>query len=214
MVKLPDGMPDGVARLPVNKVGYPVPWFVAYIDGEPDFRVIRAGGLQVAYFGRLCWICGQRFQPDEEQSFVIGPMCAVNRTSAEPPSHLACAEWAVRACPFLSTPHMTRREIDLADVQEAAGQMIDRNPGVALVWTTLPGRWRPFSDGEGGVLFHIGEPTGISWFAEGRTATRDEILTSIHTGLPELFRFAGDDPAAVEQLDMMVQSAMKLVPAA
>lgn len=211
MVRLPDGMPETFTRLPVNRVGYPVPWFVAFIDGEPDFRVIRADGVECAVLGELCWLCGE--QLGAEHSFVIGPMCAVNRTSAEPPAHPACAEWAVRACPFLSTPRMTRREIDLTGVCEAAAEMITRNPGVALVWTTSPGRWRPFAD-EDGLLFYIGEPTATSWFAEGRRATRQEILTSIHTGLPELLRLAEDHPAAVEQLNMMVQSAMKLVPAA
>lgn len=214
MVKLPDGMPEAISRLPVNRVGYPVPWFVAFINGEPDFRVIRAGGIECAVLGGLCWLCGQHLEA--EHSFVIGPMCAVNRTSAEPPSHPACAEWAVRACPFLATPRMTRREICVpgVGVLGAAGQMILRNPGVALVWTTLPDRWRPVGDGEGGVLFYVGAPIATSWFAEGRRATRAEILTSIHTGLPELLRLAEGEPGAVEQLNMMVQSAMNLVPAA
>jgi hypothetical protein len=35
---LPDGMPESVGRLPVDHRGYPVPWFVAWIDGKPEFR--------------------------------------------------------------------------------------------------------------------------------------------------------------------------------
>jgi hypothetical protein len=35
-------------------------------------------------------------------SFVVGPMCGINRNSAEPPSHKECAQWSARNCPFLS----------------------------------------------------------------------------------------------------------------
>src|SRR5712691_10615834 len=79
--------PGRITRLPRNKVGYPVPWFAARIDGQPDFRVIRPGGIQIALRQKLCWTCGIPFLRQEDRAFVIGPMCAVNRVSAEPPSH-------------------------------------------------------------------------------------------------------------------------------
>ena len=31
-------MPSRIAALPVDERGYPVPWFVAWIDGKPEFR--------------------------------------------------------------------------------------------------------------------------------------------------------------------------------
>ena len=34
----------------------------------------------------------------------------MNRTSAEPPSHRDCAEFAVKACPFLTQRELTRRK--------------------------------------------------------------------------------------------------------
>jgi hypothetical protein len=77
-------MPDRVARLPRAR-GYPAPWFVAWVEGKPEFRVVREGGVVEAARADRCWICGQRL--GRYRAYAIGPMCAVNRTSSEPPSH-------------------------------------------------------------------------------------------------------------------------------
>src|SRR5215467_3774641 len=93
-------LPKRMLALPIDGRGYPVPWFVAWIRGEPDFRVIKPGGAEIAYHRNLCWLCGQRL--GTYKTFVIGPMCTLNRVSAEPPSHRDCAEFAAKACPFLT----------------------------------------------------------------------------------------------------------------
>lgn len=41
-------LPRRMAELPTDHIGRPVPWFVAWIDGKPDFRVIGPGKLQSA----------------------------------------------------------------------------------------------------------------------------------------------------------------------
>src|SRR3954454_7942113 len=133
-----DIMPRSVARLKRDKRGYPVPWFVAWFDGEPDFRVMDDVKLHRIARGqdRSCWVCGERLS--RLSAYVIGPMCAVNRVSSEPTSHVECAEYAAQACPFLSNPRRTRQEGEhrpMPDgVTEPAGKAILRNPGVALVW--------------------------------------------------------------------------------
>ena len=207
--------PGRIARLPKNKVGYPVPWFVAWIDGMPDFRVIRPGGIQMALRGKLCWTCGFPFLRQEDRAFVIGPMCAVNRVCAEPPSHLDCAIYSATHCPFLTTPQMVRRERHKpAGARNPAGQMITRNPGVALVWVTGYRSWGTRSDGGGGTLFDVGEPKRVLWYARGREATRDEVMASINSGLPILREMAEQDgPDAVAELERMHQRAVALVPA-
>lgn len=209
-------------HLPTNKAGYVVPWFVAWIDGEPDFRVIRSGGIAEAYNNELCWLCGQK--RGRYGAFVIGPMCAVNRVSAEPPSHRECATYAARVCPFLSNPNMHRRERGIPeDKVDPAGMAILRNPGVALVWVARGGRgagaWRPFSvpsqvpGANPGVLFDVGDPVDVEWWAEGRSATRAEVEESIRTGLPTLVEKAGEEgPEAVKELAAMASRAMKLLP--
>lgn len=208
-------MPAQIGRLPRNKAKYPVPWFVAFLDGVPDFRVIRPAGIQQALAQKLCWVCGLPFQRQEDRAFVIGPMCAVNRVSAEPPSHRDCAVYSATHCPFLTTPNMTRRERRMPEgAANPAGTMIRRNPGVALVWMTGYKSWSVFDDGDGGTLFNIGEPKAALWFAHGREAARAEVLASIDSGLPILREMAEEEsPDAVAELERMHERALELVPA-
>lgn len=206
-------MPSKIRALPRNDAGYPVPWFVATIDGQPDFRVIRPGGIATAYAERLCWICGQRRPRAAPDAFTIGPMCAVNRVSSEPPAHRECAIFAARACPFLANPKKRRRERGLPEnaFEDVAGEAILRNPGCALVW--LSKTWGPVSDGAGGTLFDVGRPVETLWFAEGREATRAEVLASIDSGLPALAEMAEEEgPEAVAALAAMHWRALELVP--
>jgi hypothetical protein len=207
-------MPSRMTALPTDKAGHPVPWFVAFIDGKPDFRVIRPGGIHEAMRCSLCWVCGHGFRPGEDRAWVIGPMCAVNLVTAEPPSHLECAAWSAANCPFLATPNMTRRDRHMPEgAENPAGIMIRRNPGVALVWVTGYRGWKEERDGQG-FLFRLGAPKRALWFAEGREATRAEALASIDSGLPLLREMAEQDgPEAVAALERMHRDALVHVPA-
>ena len=208
-------VPGRIDRLPRNKAGYPVPWFVAFIGGQPDFRVIRARGIEEALARKICWTCGVAFQKREDRAFVIGPMCAVNRVSAEPPSHEDCAVYSATHCPFLTRPDMQRRERHMPEgAVSPAGEMIRRNPGVALVWVTGYRGWRTISDGNGGTLFDVGEPKRALWFAEGVPATREQVLASVDSGLPILREMAEDEgPSAVAELERLHERALAHVPA-
>jgi hypothetical protein len=210
-----DKMPGRIALLPRNKVGYPIPWFVAVIDGVADFRVIRPGGIQAALRYKLCWVCGGPFVRQQDRAFTIGPMCAVNRVTAEPPSHKDCAVYSATRCPFLTKPNMVRRERHKpVEAVNPAGIMITRNPGVALVWVTGYRSWTTRSDGEGGLLFDIGDAKEALWFARGRDATRDEVLAAIDSGLPILREMAQEDgPDALAELEAMHARALEYVPA-
>ncbi|WP_224741803.1 hypothetical protein [Bradyrhizobium sp. 2S1] len=202
-------MADRINRLPISETGFPVPWFVAWLDGKPDFRVIGPDKLVQAVKRSLCWTCGQPL--GQYKAFPIGPMCAINRTIAEPPSHLECAEYAVRACPFLSNPRMRRNEKDMpAGHQEPAGMMIKRNPGAVCIWVTK--EFRVMRDGNGAV-FRLGDPTSMTWWAEGRRATRAEVDHSIQTGLPLLRAEAEKEgPEALAMLDRYIARAQRLLP--
>jgi hypothetical protein len=202
-------MSDRVRRLPLDpKRGIPVPWFVAWIDGQPDFRV--ADKFRDAVRFNLCWVCGQprgRFG-----TFVIGPMCAVNRTTAEPPSHLDCGRWSAQVCPFLARPHARRRENDMPDRGvNPGGEMIKRNPGVTCLWTTRD--WRLFGDDRGGWLFEVGEPSHVEWWSQARTATRNEVEASVASGLPLLQVVADEEgPDAVAELQRLRADAERWYP--
>lgn len=205
-------LPDNIKRLPVDDRGYPVPAFVLWIDGKPDFRVVDPRHVVRCVNGKRCWVCGGPM--GRNLAFVIGPMCAVNRVSSEPPSHRECAEFSARACPFLSLPKSQRRDAPPGEWAPVPGVAIERNPGVTLVWITRS--YKPFrvpaqTGAAPGVLFEIGEPIECLWFAEGRAATRTEVLLSIETGLPALQQHA---TSAADQADLgkLVHRAMALIP--
>jgi len=213
MGHLMTAIPARMAALPRDKHGRPVPWFVLIDEhGTPDFRVIRAHGIHDAWRFRWCWTCGQPL--GRHTAFVIGPMCAVNRVTAEPPSHRECAIYSAVACPFLSTPTMVRRERGLPDHVDPPGVMLLRNPGVAVVWASAGG-WKPFRAGDGsGVLFDVGDPTEVLWFTHGRQATVEEIHASINAGMPALRDVAEKQgPHAVNELNRQVAVALRLLPA-
>lgn len=197
--KLRPGLPELPVRikmLPVDERGWPVPWFVEWIDGKPEFRAADPRKLLRAVREQLCWTCGGHL--GSYMAFVVGPMCAINRISAEPPSHQDCAEFSAKACPFLSMPKMIRREAGLPEeVRSPPGVFLQRNPGVALIWTT---RSYGLSRLPNGYLFAMGEPSALLWFCEGRQATREEIVESIDSGLP-LLRQSATGPGDEEELD-------------
>jgi hypothetical protein len=196
--------------LPIDKRGYPIPWFVDWFNGEPEFRAMDQRKFVAAINKRLCWTCGKRLFGEEV--FVIGPMCAVNRISSEPPSHRECAIYSATACPFLSKPHMVRREGGyLAPKGEAAGIMIARNPGVTLLWYTMRHKILQVPNG---VLFEIGRPFKTEWYRQGRTATRAEVQEAMDSGIP-ILRDASmkhDGPAAQPYLDAQIIDAQKYLP--
>lgn len=209
---LPAAMPARVRKLPRDHVGRPVPWFVAWIDGKPDFRVIGAGRIRDAVAQSLCWVCGKPRNPRSLSAFVIGTMCAVNRVAPEPPSHPQCADYSARVCPWLSTPTMARRERGLPDDRvDPGGIAILRNPGVALVWVTRS--WR-VEDVGNGLLWFLGDPVQVRWYAQGRSATREEVLASIGSGLPILTEMVlAEGAESLAELERQTALALTLVPA-
>jgi hypothetical protein len=204
-------VPDRMRHRPISSKGFPVPWFVAQINGEWDFRVIGPGKIAYAHNHRRCWLCGEPL--GKWLTFTIGPMCTVNRISAEPPSHLSCAEYAAKACPFLTQPKMRRNEkgIEATGAIKPAGTMIPRNPGVTALWVTR--NYRLVQDGNG-VLFRVGAPAKVTWWAEGRTATRAEVDASIASGLPLLEAEAvREGPDAETALKKVYADSLQFLPA-
>lgn len=209
-------LPKRIDCLPVDARGYPVPWFVAWIDGKPDFRVVDPSKIALAVNHRLCWVCGQRL--GAYLAFTIGPMCAVNRISGEPPAHRECAIFSAQGCPFLTKPLVERREEGLPTGYIDKQGMIKRNPGVALVWITQRFKLKEQSSTRT-VLFELGDPVEMLWFALGNVATREQILESMHSGLPLLMEACDKEPSrqlreeAREELMRQFHSALTLVPA-
>lgn len=194
-------LPASMSHLPIDARGFPVPYFVALVKGQPDHRVMDGSKMEPAIKRGLCWICGKLLRG--EATFTIGPMCCITRTISEPASHLTCARYSVTSCPFLSRPHAKRREIGLPeDAVEPAGVGLKRNPGVTCLWTTddwQVDRLPPGShEGRPGILFALGDAKAREWYAEGRPATRVEVHDSIVSGLHHLEAAAAAEGPSAE----------------
>lgn len=205
-------LPETMKHLPIGPNGFIVPWFVAWIDGKPEFRVADTKKRARAINERLCWVCGGKL--GAYLSFVIGPMCGITRTTSEPACHRLCAAWSLKNCPFLTRPHMVRREGNYEGGIEpvpAAGEGIMRNPGVALLWITRT--FTMFSDGRGGRLISVGDPLEVEFYAEGRLATRAEVVASIESGVPLLLKGMVYSPQGIAALQRSKAEFERLLPA-
>jgi len=213
--------PVRIARLPKDERGYPIPWFVAYFkdgeeaprndpDAKPDFRILATGKRELAVKRKLCWVCGEPL--GRHQVFPIGPMCSVNRTTMEPPCHRDCAEYSVKACPFLTVPRRRRDESGLEGIEHhVAGDMIERNPGATALWESGFKIFRV----ENGWLIRLAEPARVDWWTKGRLATRAEIIEAIDAGYPTLLEAAKRDGAeAIAEVEVYRVRAMNYLPAA
>jgi hypothetical protein len=213
-VPVPVPVPRHMAGLPVDHAGRPVPWFVARFDGVPDPRVGDGEKWIDAVKFRRCWVCGGTL--GRWVAFVLGPMCAVSKVTAEPGCHLECAVYSARACPFLARPEMRRRERGITPGENGfavpAGQMIRRNPGVTAVWVTQ--RFHP-TQTPTGPLICLGPAQRVLWFCRGQPATAAQARAALESGIP-LLRAAcdsDDDPAdSRAALEKEIAAARKLLP--
>jgi hypothetical protein len=204
-------IPPRMQTLPIEERGYPVPWFVQWIDGRPDFRVMdREKWVRAVRFGN-CWLCGEPV--GKLRTYAIGPMCAITRTTSEPGCHLDCAEFAATACPFMTLPKAQYRKVDF-EHKEAAGMPIMRNPGCVALWTTIEFSTFKAHGGNSGTLIHLGEPRTVAWYAEGRAAAREEIQHSVEGGFPLLEESArAQGPHALAELHSMRAIFSRWLPA-
>lgn len=212
-------LPERMKGLPIDERGYCVPWFVDWVtapDGtqQPEFRAMDPRKMVRAIKEKLCWVCGLKLGVN--MCFVAGPMCGINRTSSEPPSHLECGRWSARNCPFLANPAMVRREGGVMDgKKDTPGLGLTRNPGVTLLWITRT--YETFRvDGKGagnpGVLITMGEPHAVEWYVHGRPATREEVQASIDGGLPSLIAIAKLQEGALVEMQKAVDRFQKWLP--
>jgi hypothetical protein len=226
-ISLPE-VPRRMRKLRQDERGYPVPYFVRWfgMDGKPvhglpgeadrpDFRYADQGFRWLAFHKGLCWLCGE--PTGTHKVYVIGPMCVVNRATSEPACHRDCAEFAAKACPFLVHPREKRNDKGLGpEALSPGGIMIRRNPGcVALYETPEAEIERAPAEHGGGWIIRLGAPSRVDWWAEGRQATRAEVMASIESGYPILFGMASKEGmAAIDELGRMHVAAMQFLPAA
>jgi hypothetical protein len=177
-------LPKRVERLPRDRRGLPVPWFVAWRDGQPHFPVVDAAKLGVAWNEDLCWVCGDKL--GSVRGWVVGPMSTLEGATPEPPSHYDCALFSVCNCPHLSTSTAAYS----TDYETAPGYAPQANiskvrSGATAIWVTKGRGASPFRAG-GGILFGLSGPERLEWYAGGRRATALEVKEAIAAVLPTL----------------------------
>lgn len=201
----PDEMPVSMRALPLDHRGFPVPFFVAYVNGAPDFRVMDPDAITRCVRDSLCWICGAKLGQDK--TFVCGPVSSLNRRSAEPPAHHSCAVFAAKVCPFLAMPKVKRREANLPTAtQELPGVMLKHNPGITCLWTV---RRYTIDHTPTGPLFDMGKPVRVSWYANAQPATRDEIMQALDVAAGRLADLAMPDE--IPRIAFMLTRAKRVV---
>jgi hypothetical protein len=214
-------IPKRMQKLPLSDKGFPIPAFVAWLATDSDrylpegtfgarrdFRIVDPLYMDRCFRLTRCWLCGEPL--GQYRIFAIGPMCVVNRTTMEPPSHRHCAEYAVKACPFLVNPRARRNLKDLPEESSAPGTMIHRNPGATALYQTND--YRRFRV-QNGMLCRLGAPERMEWYCEGRRATKKEVVDSIESGMPLLMKEAQiDGPEAVADLRKMRTEARRWLP--
>ncbi len=66
---------------------------------------------------------------------------------------------------------------------------------------------------DNGMLIQIGDPGEVTWWCEGRPATRAEVKHSIDGGFPHLLKIAEEEgPEAVAELVKYVARSEPLLP--
>jgi hypothetical protein len=203
-------MPGRIATLRRDHRGYPVPFFVQWVKGKPEFPLFDPVKWKRCVGQKLCWICGHKL--GQHLAFAVGPMCTINRVSSEPPQHRECAEYAMKVCPFLINPAMRRVPTEkFGQVKPPGGIMFEGNPGVMALWVTP--RFSILRTPTGPII-EMGEPSKVDWFTRGRPATAAEAAEAFKAGSIRLLAAADAEAgeAGILELIRLLIPARLLLP--
>lgn len=187
-------IPDRMKVLRVDANGDPVAWSVLWTGNKPDYTQLRAGAIATAYQKKLCFFCGQT--TGTHLAFPIMAPSFITRIVANPPGHLECAQFVLKAYP--------------PDVSLLGG--------VVAIYVTHT--YRPFRQGEN-YAFELGSPWAeeepgkyqVEWWRSGFPAPRKACWESLRTAMEQLIGLAQKDGQfAVERLAKQYQAALSLLP--
>lgn len=211
MIQLPS-MPKSIAKLPRDDRGYPVPWFVAWVNGKPEFRCADGDKQRLAITEKRCWVCGEHI--GHNPTFVVGTASLINRCHGEPACHYECGLFSALACPFLTLPKAQRREANLPNGTVTSGVAIERNPGCCVLWVCRSKKdaYQLFRHGQG-FLWSLPNPLRLEFYAEAKPATRDVIESSLNSARDLLeIEARKDGPPCVAELNRLHLAAYALLP--
>ena len=92
-------IPEYLAHLPVDKRGYPIPYFVPIVDGEAEFKYGDPHKVDICLKYNKCWVCGRKIKLP---AYVItGPVGRKNNVVSDLPMHERCARYSLIICPHM-----------------------------------------------------------------------------------------------------------------
>ncbi len=144
--------------------GYPIPYFVKWYNGKPDFRVADGAKQFVCAKRRVCWVCGSKL--DHHVAFIGGPIsCTQSYAFSDGPMHRECAEYALIVCPYLAIPASKYRDANLPDCVELPPGALEEKPErFGLLVTTS---YVAAHHGDG-LVFVANSFTELTWWKEGK----------------------------------------------
>lgn len=178
-------LPPRMRTLPRDADGQPIPYLLTQVATKFESELGPDLVLTTLCERKHCWICGE--QLGRYAAFAGEPLTSVTRVSRTPPAHHDCAKYAA----------MT-------------GLMQPKSLKVSLVWVT---RTYDVQTTANGHVFVVGDAEQAFWFADGRSATREEVTAAMQEGLPDLYEIAkrGGD-AALAGIDLQVARASRQFP--
>jgi hypothetical protein len=102
-------IPPQLQHLRRDDRGYPIPYFVTWIDDKPDFRLLSLSRQRECVDKGLCDVCGKKLFK-ESYYFITGPVGLQNRIQSHTPMHKECAEFTLIACPHIFLEKAERRQ--------------------------------------------------------------------------------------------------------
>lgn len=135
-------MPFKPSRLYGN---IPIPFTIywgEYPNGRPDFKHIDPERVRKCLDSRLCGICGAPYGRNSEIAYIGGHESQITDATCffiDPPMHVECALFSVRACPFIVRRKQRSAEETPAHVAPDSGRYsvwvgkhVIRNPEMSL----------------------------------------------------------------------------------
>lgn len=93
-------IPATLSHLKVDHRGYPIPFFVPIVNGEPNFKYADEKKQILCIDKGLCHICGNKLIKGVYY-FITSPIGLKNKVVTDPAMHKTCAEFSLAVCPHM-----------------------------------------------------------------------------------------------------------------